>query len=77
MDDNNPLMPASIVFAFDANKERNYDEFKNTINGIRLHRNMINGGDTVFVVGVLHKILHPCKCLITCFNHFLYPSFSV
>lgn len=59
MDDNNSLMPGSIIFAFDATKERNNDEFKNTINGIRLHRNMINGGDTVFVVGVLHKILHP------------------
>ncbi|KAL1815675.1 hypothetical protein ACET3Z_018249 [Daucus carota] len=59
MEDNNSLMPGRIIFAFDAHKERSDNEFKNTINGIRLHRDMIHGGDTVLVVGVLHKILHP------------------
>lgn len=52
-------MPGCILFAFDANKERNDNEFKNTVNGIRLRGDMIRGGDTVFVVGVLHKMLHP------------------
>lgn len=73
MEDNNSLMPCRIIFAFDAHKERSDNEFKNTINGIRLHRDMIHGGDTVLVVGVLHKILHPCKCLLLRFNQFLLP----
>lgn len=59
MDNNNSLMPGCIIFAFDATKERSDNEFKNTINGIRLQRGMIHGGHTVFVIGVLPKILHP------------------
>lgn len=68
MDNNNSLMPGCIIFAFDATKERSDNEFKNTINGIRLQRGMIHGGHTVFVIGVLPKILHPRKCLILCFG---------
>lgn len=59
-------MPGRILVAYDANKERNDNEFKHTINGIRLRGDIIRCGDTILVLGVLHRVLHPCKCLIKC-----------
>lgn len=57
--DNNSLMPGRILVAYDANKERNDNDFKHTINGIRLQGDIIRGGDTILVLGVLHLVLHP------------------
>ncbi|CAI9763985.1 unnamed protein product [Fraxinus pennsylvanica] len=54
-----PHMPGRIVFACDATKDRNKQEFKNTISNIRMQGGIIKAGDKITVLGVVHKILHP------------------
>lgn len=59
----NPHTPGHIVFACDATKDRNKQEFKNTISNIRMQGGIIKPGDKLTVLGVIHKILHPSKSL--------------
>ncbi|KAL3513768.1 hypothetical protein ACH5RR_026485 [Cinchona calisaya] len=54
-----PLMTGRIVMACDATKDRTEMEFKNTINSIRSLDDILHGGDTVMVLGVLQKVHHP------------------
>ncbi|KAM7514743.1 hypothetical protein LguiA_004326 [Lonicera macranthoides] len=55
----NPYIAPRVVVAFDATKDRSEHEFRHTINGIRLRGDIIEGGNTLMVVGVLHRVLHP------------------
>ncbi|KAL2467798.1 Protein kinase protein with adenine nucleotide alpha hydrolase-like domain [Forsythia ovata] len=55
----NPHTSAHIVLACDATKDRNTHEFKNTITNIRMQGGIIQAGDKITVLGVVHKILHP------------------
>lgn len=64
MGDNNSLMTGRVLLAFDATKDRNELEFKNVIDDIISRGDVINRGDTIVVFGVLHKVSHPCKCLL-------------
>lgn len=57
------LMPGRIVVAFDATKNLNAQEFKHIFSNIQMRQNMIQEVDTITVLGVLHKILHPSKSM--------------
>lgn len=63
-----PPSPSHVVIAYDATKERTEHELKHTVNGIRLRGDILRGGDTLVVLGVLHRVTHPSKCLMDCFN---------
>ncbi|KZV41755.1 serine/threonine-protein kinase-like [Dorcoceras hygrometricum] len=54
-----PLMPGRVVVAYDATKNQTSQVFRDTITNIRKHDGMIQEGDTITVLGVLHKVLHP------------------
>ncbi|XP_073051713.1 proline-rich receptor-like protein kinase PERK8 [Primulina eburnea] len=53
------FMPGRIVIAFDATKNRNFQQLKDIIAHIRMRRDMIQEADSITVFGVLHKVLHP------------------
>ncbi|KAL2467799.1 receptor-like cytosolic serine/threonine-protein kinase RBK1 [Forsythia ovata] len=52
-------MPSRILIVCDATKDRNIQEFKHTIHNIRMEGSILHAGDTITVLGVLHRILHP------------------
>ncbi|XP_073036196.1 proline-rich receptor-like protein kinase PERK2 isoform X3 [Primulina eburnea] len=54
-----PLMPGRVVIAYDATKNQTSQVFRDTITNIRKQDGMIQEGDTITVLGVLHKALHP------------------
>lgn len=54
-----PLMPARVVVACDATKDRTEIEFSRTIHSIRSRGDILNGGDTLMFLGVLSKVPHP------------------
>lgn len=58
-----PLMAARVVIAYDATKDRTEMEFRHTINNIRSQGYILHEGDTLMVLGVLHKVHHPSKYL--------------
>lgn len=66
MEENNSLMTGRVILAFDATKDRNEQEFMNIINEIISAREVLKRGDTIVVFGVLHRVSHPCKCLLKC-----------
>jgi interleukin-1 receptor-associated kinase 1 len=75
-----PLSPSHVVIAYDATKDRGVHELKLTIDAVRMRGDILRGGDTLVVHGVLHRVLHPCKCLIFCLGwcyitHWLFNSF--
>ncbi|KAK4429588.1 Proline-rich receptor-like protein kinase PERK14 [Sesamum alatum] len=55
----NPLMPGRILIAYDATKNHSAQEFREIIANIQMRDGMIQEVDTITVVGVLHKVLHP------------------
>ncbi|MCD7467553.1 hypothetical protein HAX54_005059 [Datura stramonium] len=57
--DADSLITGRIVIALDATRDHPEQEFKQTINEIRAQGNILHGGDTIIVLGVLHKYLHP------------------
>ncbi|KAI5650429.1 hypothetical protein M9H77_36434 [Catharanthus roseus] len=57
--DHNPLMPGRVLIAYDATKDRSELEFRHTINNIRSRGGILRAGDTLTVLGVLHKVPHP------------------
>ncbi|KAK6131073.1 hypothetical protein DH2020_035181 [Rehmannia glutinosa] len=54
-----PLMRGRIVIAYDATKIRNIHDFKDIITDVRMRQDMIRDADTILVLGVLDKVLHP------------------
>ncbi|KAL0326102.1 UNVERIFIED_CONTAM: protein NSP-INTERACTING kinase [Sesamum radiatum] len=55
----NSLMPGRIVIAYDATKNHSAREFQEIIANIQMRDGMIQEVDTITVLGVLHKVLHP------------------
>ncbi|KAL8481892.1 hypothetical protein ACS0TY_028146 [Phlomoides rotata] len=53
------LMPGRVVIACDATRSICAHEFKHVIANIQMRENMIQEVDTITVLGVLHKVLHP------------------
>ncbi|KAF5467836.1 hypothetical protein F2P56_012048 [Juglans regia] len=54
-----PSSPSNVVIALDATKDRSQTELEHTIEGVRTAGCILRGGDTLVVLGVLHKVLHP------------------
>ncbi|GMP46606.1 hypothetical protein CsSME_00014688 [Camellia sinensis var. sinensis] len=65
-----PLMPGRVVIAYDATKDRNERELKRTVDNIRYRGDILHGGDTLMLLGVLHRLPHPSKCLANCLLEF-------
>ncbi|GMP46623.1 hypothetical protein CsSME_00014695 [Camellia sinensis var. sinensis] len=65
--ENNPLppIPGRVVIAYDATKNRNEGELKRTVDSIRSRGDILHGGDTLTLLGVLHKVPHPSSQEIT------------
>ena len=58
----NRLMPGRVVIAFDATRDRGERELKLTIDNVLSQVEILHGGDTLTLLGVLHRVLHPSKC---------------
>ncbi|XP_051139036.1 inactive protein kinase SELMODRAFT_444075-like isoform X2 [Andrographis paniculata] len=56
---NTLLMPGRIVIACDATKSHYAHELKDIVAKIKARKAMIQEVDTITVLGVLHKVLHP------------------
>ncbi|XVE60217.1 hypothetical protein DITRI_Ditri05aG0110200 [Diplodiscus trichospermus] len=54
-----PPSPSHVVIAFDATKDRNERELRITINNVRLRGDILRAGDTLFMLGILHRLTHP------------------
>ncbi|XP_038724828.1 probable serine/threonine-protein kinase PBL18 isoform X2 [Tripterygium wilfordii] len=54
-----PLSPSHVIIAYDATKDRSEHELKLTVDSVRVRGDILRGGDTLIVLGVLHKVLHP------------------
>ncbi|XP_057785874.1 serine/threonine-protein kinase CDG1-like isoform X2 [Salvia miltiorrhiza] len=49
-----------ILFVCDATKDRSSHEFRHSIHNVRMQATkIVNSGDTIVVLGALHRILHP------------------
>ncbi|KAI9200750.1 hypothetical protein LWI28_012731 [Acer negundo] len=48
-----------VVIAYDATKERGEHELKRTVSSVRLRGDILRAGDTLLVLGVLHRLVHP------------------
>ncbi|XP_008810901.1 probable serine/threonine-protein kinase PBL16 [Phoenix dactylifera] len=57
---NSALLPSNVVIvAYDATRVHNECELQLTVKGIRMRGDILNGGDTLVVLGVLHTVTHP------------------
>lgn len=53
------LMPARVLVAYDATRDRNEEELKHIVSRIRSRGGILHGGDTIIMLGVLHRVQHP------------------
>lgn len=61
------LITGRIVIALDATRDHPEQEIKRIIEEIRSQGNILHAGDTIIVLGVLHKYLHPSEFLASLF----------
>ncbi|XVE55241.1 hypothetical protein DITRI_Ditri03aG0143400 [Diplodiscus trichospermus] len=54
-----PPSPSHVVVAFDATKDHNERELRTTIKNIRVRGDILRCGDTLLMLGVLHRVTHP------------------
>ncbi|KAK8580204.1 hypothetical protein V6N13_143325 [Hibiscus sabdariffa] len=54
-----PPSPSHVVLAFDATKDHNERELRTTIDYLRLRGDILRVGDTLLMLGVLHRVTHP------------------
>ncbi|XWS25045.1 hypothetical protein CRYUN_Cryun27aG0037200 [Craigia yunnanensis] len=54
-----PPSPSHVVIAFDATKDHNERELRITINNVRLRGDILRVGDTLVMLGILHRVTHP------------------
>ncbi|KAL6211196.1 hypothetical protein ACLB2K_016423 [Fragaria x ananassa] len=54
-----PMTPSHVVIAYDATKDRGGHELKLTVDAVRLRGDILRAGDTIVVLGVLHRVVHP------------------
>ncbi|GFS37576.1 hypothetical protein Acr_00g0052840 [Actinidia rufa] len=55
----NRLIPGCVVIAFDATRDRGERELKLTIDNVLSQGEILHGGDTLTLLGVLHRVPHP------------------
>lgn len=55
------LNPGRVVIAYDATKGRNCHEIRDIVADIMMRDGMIEEVDTITVLGVLHRVMHPSK----------------
>ncbi|WCJ43456.1 Protein kinase superfamily protein [Euphorbia peplus] len=61
-----PLSPSHVVIAYDATKDRGIHELQRTIDEVRMRGDILRGGDTLIVLGVLHKLTNPMGYMKPC-----------
>lgn len=61
MENMSPISSSHVVFAFNATKDRTEEELKLTIEGIQMADGILRGGDTLFLLGIVQRIMHPSK----------------
>ncbi|KAK8624087.1 hypothetical protein V6N13_065444 [Hibiscus sabdariffa] len=54
-----PLKPSHVIIAFDATKDHTEREFRTVIKNVRVRGDILRAGDTLVVLGVLHRVTHP------------------
>ncbi|XWS21712.1 hypothetical protein CRYUN_Cryun30bG0078100 [Craigia yunnanensis] len=54
--ENTPPSPSHVVIAFDATKDHNERELRTTINNVRVRGDILRVGDTLVMLGVLHRV---------------------
>ncbi|KAB2623800.1 protein kinase APK1B [Pyrus ussuriensis x Pyrus communis] len=54
-----PLTPSHVVIAYDATKDRGVHEFTLAVDGLLKRGDVLHSGDTIIVLGVLHRVVHP------------------
>ncbi|GLT71066.1 hypothetical protein SLA2020_431080 [Shorea laevis] len=54
-----PVPPSNVVIAFDATRDYSQDELNLAIEGVKMAGGILRGGDTILMLGVLYKVLHP------------------
>lgn len=66
-----PVLPAPqlVVLVLDATKDHRDEEIRMAIRGLVARGDILRGGDSLLVLGVLHTITHPSE------NHLLAPDF--
>ncbi|XAR49610.1 Non-specific serine/threonine protein kinase [Bertholletia excelsa] len=57
--ENNPLMYSRVVIAYDATKDRNEKEIKTILGKVKEHGHILQEGDTLTFLGILHRVPHP------------------
>lgn len=55
-----PLTSSRIIIAYDATKDRTEHELQLTLRNLWMRGDILRGGDTLIVLGILHKVPHPC-----------------
>lgn len=50
-----------VIVALDATKDRSVDELRLTMNGIRMRGDILRGGDSLILFGVLHTVINPSE----------------
>ncbi|KAF8026529.1 hypothetical protein BT93_F3116 [Corymbia citriodora subsp. variegata] len=65
-----PPSPSYVIIAYDATKVRNEHEFTVTVNSVQTRGDILRGGDTIVVLGVLHKVQHPMGYQLATINEF-------
>ncbi|OWM85146.1 hypothetical protein CDL15_Pgr027933 [Punica granatum] len=58
-----PSSPSYVIIAFDATKVRNEHELWVTLNNVQARGDILRGGDTIVVLGVLHKVSMEVKVI--------------
>ncbi|XP_031742726.1 uncharacterized protein LOC116404465 [Cucumis sativus] len=54
-----PLTSSRIIIAYDATKDRTEHELQLTLRNLWMRGDILRGGDTLIVLGILHKVTHP------------------
>ena len=52
-----------IIIAYDATKDRTEHELQMTLRNLWMRGDILRGGDTLIVLGILHRVPHPSKFL--------------
>ncbi|PQQ00625.1 inactive protein kinase [Prunus yedoensis var. nudiflora] len=54
-----PMTPSHVVIAYDATRDRGEPELELTVDSLRMRGDILHSGDTIILLGVLHRVVHP------------------